>query len=354
MRPACGDGSTIERLLLALPTRGGREAPGLVLVEHRPVRDNLDQPHAFVVARTFEMDAESIEAIRDSILSSRAGRIVEGVVHVEPGDPSDLPSGTVEASAYMAVPLDRLGAGRPVRDVPGLAVERVTDLAFHDEYVVEYEAWWAEAPHLEDRVRVESREHFASHLARGIVGLVRLEGRIAGVLAAVREREFGLEGWCMRERFLYRAMRGRGFGETVLLRFARLLARRRSCGGTSRAGTSPLCERPAASAAAASRRSAGRPADEEPSRRVPAPSRGVRPPLVGRTFVASTFTEPGMNARGTGDVDPAPCGWNARRAVVPRRARITRRGRARASAEGVRGVERIARGGGPRRRRSVA
>lgn len=195
------------------------------LVRVRRRTDNERRASAEVLCRTGGWaSAEEVRAFERALGEAFAGADAvpsAWIVHRHRGETPDAAWGRPYKSV-LATSLAALAA-REARE-PGLTVEPVAGLEFAAEYETEYRRWWEGIPEaLERRVRVEPREALRRYRDAGGLGLVRVDGTPAGVVAAERACEHGMRGWTMRERFLYERFRGRGLGGEVLVKFARLL-----------------------------------------------------------------------------------------------------------------------------------
>lgn len=114
-------------------------------------------------------------------------------------------------AAVQALPLPR-GADR-------VTAEPAEDMGFYDEYAAHYLAWQRERPDLAAHVRVEPPEALDAHLRDGLLVLLRIDGRIGGVMAAHAWTECGLRGYRIAEEFIYPDFRGQGLAAAVQRRF---------------------------------------------------------------------------------------------------------------------------------------
>jgi hypothetical protein len=100
---------------------------------------------------------------------------------------------------------------RPTRDEPqGVTIAPVQDLVWFPEFATEHATWRAAAGELGDEVSPAERAELEACLESGAV-VCLFEGRSwRGVVAARREDERAITGYCVVEEFLTGAARGKG------------------------------------------------------------------------------------------------------------------------------------------------
>ena len=198
---------------------------GFVYVEGALQADNRSLPHATIRHSSFALDHPDVictvaNRVRDDFRDLAPERMcwyVHGRV------PEAL---AVEASEwirpykrYLAVPM-RCLSDVEVENEFGVRLEEPRSLDFYEEYSAAYETFWETDPVLQQLVRRESSEAMQSYLDQGALQVIRIEDQFVGVVAAAREYEHGLGGFCIHERLVVREFRRRGIGSLVLALFA--------------------------------------------------------------------------------------------------------------------------------------
>jgi L-amino acid N-acyltransferase YncA len=83
---------------------------------------------------------------------------------------------------------------------------------------------YAERPHLEGIVRIESRKSLELCAKEGLLFEIAVDGRVAGIVAAMRRTIASLRGVYMVEIVLDRSARGQALGSAVHQHFATAVA----------------------------------------------------------------------------------------------------------------------------------
>jgi RimJ/RimL family protein N-acetyltransferase len=105
---------------------------------------------------------------------------------------------------------------RPTRGVPqGVTVAPVHDLEWFSEFVTEHATWRAAAGELGDEVFPAERAELQACLESGAVVCLFEERSWRGVVAARREDDRALTGYCVVEEFLTGAARGKGYARLL-------------------------------------------------------------------------------------------------------------------------------------------
>ncbi len=113
---------------------------------------------------------------------------------------------------------------RPLPDrAEQVSVTPVGDLSWFDKYAHAYDEFHKRSPEMKGFVVVETRETMRHFIEHGVVGEVRVGGEWAGIVAAVRDADYGLRGYKMVEEILAPEFWGRGFAAPMQRRFIDLL-----------------------------------------------------------------------------------------------------------------------------------
>jgi hypothetical protein len=189
--------------------------------------DAMPIPHVLVTQRSF--DVQSDQDLRDVASAARAfttpsPRRVGFYLAGQPGRDSVVRghAAIVPYKRYLVAPASLILDARPA-DASRLVIREATDLSFYDEYSRMYDEFHDDVPALRDHVRKELPEDLQAFRDAGVVSLVEVDGRLAGVMAAVPGCEHGLRGWVMKERVFTRPFRGGGLGAAALWAFIRAL-----------------------------------------------------------------------------------------------------------------------------------
>lgn len=212
------------------------ELPGghAVLATLRLRADGRDLHHITIDARTFSLHDDDLSvrlndlrAGMERAFGARGPERIRLFAHGEMD--SELLTalraspGVTPYKRYLAarlIDLHHLAAPPNADDVSARAPD---DCSFYPEYAQHYEEFWIARPDLKKFVRIESREDLERYRAAGGLRLIEVNGVMAGVFAAMPQVSHGLRGWCMHERILFGAFRGRKLGAAALWRFARTL-----------------------------------------------------------------------------------------------------------------------------------
>jgi L-amino acid N-acyltransferase YncA len=101
---------------------------------------------------------------------------------------------------------------------------RRADLDFYPHYVAIYHEMYAERPHLERIVMIESRKSLESCAKEGFLFEIAVDGRVAGIVAAMPRTIASLPGVDVVEIVLDRSARGQALGSAVHQHFATAVA----------------------------------------------------------------------------------------------------------------------------------
>jgi L-amino acid N-acyltransferase YncA len=101
-----------------------------------------------------------------------------------------------------------------------VTLTRRVDLDFYPHYVAIYREMYAERPYLEGIVRIESRESLEACAKQGFLFEIAVDGRAAGIIAAMQRTMVGLPSIYVIEIALDRIARGKALGPTVYQQFA--------------------------------------------------------------------------------------------------------------------------------------
>jgi hypothetical protein len=205
------------------------EGVGTIIAEPRFVADNLTFPflqvlHHDVTFSTVEDITRLSDVLFDAFAAFAPQRICIYVHQSLDLQPVLRKHPLVRSyKRYIAASVRDLLASPPPPLASRIRLERPETLDFYDEYSLWYDEFWRESPSLRDVVRRESRDAMKQYLEAGALQLVWLDGAMAGVVAAAREMEYGLRGWCMHERIIRRQERGQGWGTAVMHAFVKSL-----------------------------------------------------------------------------------------------------------------------------------
>jgi hypothetical protein len=141
--------------------------------------------------------------------------------------PAHLPlqaASAVIEQHFLAAPANAMASRPPAPGHSRVNLTRRADLDFYQHYVTTYREMYAERPHLEGIVRIESRKSLESCAKQGLLFEIAVDGRVAGIVAAMRRTIAGLSGVHMVEIVLDRSARGQALGSAVHQHFATAVA----------------------------------------------------------------------------------------------------------------------------------
>ncbi len=137
--------------------------------------------------------------------------------------PLASPGGTLavtEDLCYFAAPLSWMSRLPLPEHYSRVRLERAASLDFFAEYERIYAQLIEERSWMEGVVLQDSREELESYKSEGTLFGVSIDDTWAGIIAAYRDTDRGISGYCVGEFVLKRGFRGRGFGPAVQRRFA--------------------------------------------------------------------------------------------------------------------------------------
>jgi len=230
---------------------GAVDASGWMIVRPSAEGESRPLPHAEILHRSDDPRSPAELVAMLAIIRGALGHLgVDRMALFIHGEP---PSGGLFAPAVHALPgaVEPEGDGpqtgrrlrvSPYKRYPAAAMdalptpaesnapharsivsERPTDLSFYPEYESMYESFWRSHPELGAKIGIESRAAIEEYAAHDGLRLMRVDGELAGVFAAIRCAEFGMRGWRVRERILAEGHRGAGLGAATLRAFVRSL-----------------------------------------------------------------------------------------------------------------------------------
>jgi hypothetical protein len=141
--------------------------------------------------------------------------------------PAHLPlqaASAVIEQHFLAAPANAMASRPPAPGHSRVNLTRRADLDFYQHYVTTYREMYAERPYLEGIVRIESRKSLESCAKQGLLFEIAVDGRVAGIVAAMRRTIAGLSGVHMVEIVLDRSARGQALGSAVHQHFATAVA----------------------------------------------------------------------------------------------------------------------------------
>ena len=141
--------------------------------------------------------------------------------------PAHLPlraASAVIEQHFLAAPANAMASRPPAPGHSRVKLTRRADLDFYPHYVATYREMYAERPHLEGIVRIESRKSLESCAKQGLLFEIAVDGRVAGIVAAMRRTIASLRGVHMVEIVLDRSARGQALGSAVHQHFATAVA----------------------------------------------------------------------------------------------------------------------------------
>lgn len=186
---------------------------------------------ALIEARSCPItDHETIDAMRRSVRSHFAEARPERMRLYAPRRADESPSAAlrthpnaVENKRIVAALLGNLQEAPMPAEADRIIAREPSDLSFYPDYRRAYEEFWSHRPDLKHIVPIESEADMTHFRRVGVLRVLEVDGAFAGVMAATRQTAYGLRGWCMRERILAPAFRGRQLGAVSLWLFLRSL-----------------------------------------------------------------------------------------------------------------------------------
>lgn len=212
------------------PGATSRDAEGRMLAaiaQFFPLADGLPHPHVLVWARSGDPSSPgSVARLAETALAPFRSLGASAVCAFAHGSivPTWAQHGT-HYKQYTAAPLALLTSAPAPPGAERVRVETPADHSYFPAYERMYESLWHSAPGLRAVIGPETVEDLDTFAACGGLRTVWIDGELAGVIGAIRHREFGMRGWRMRERVLGERHRGTGLGAAALWHFIRDLAR---------------------------------------------------------------------------------------------------------------------------------
>ena len=133
-------------------------------------------------------------------------------------------SSAVIEQHFLAAPANAMVSRPPAPGHSRVKLTRRADLDFYPHYVATYREMYAERPHLEGIVRIESRKSLEACAKQDLLFEIAVDGRMAGIVAAMRQTIANLRGVYMVEIVLDRSARGQALGSAVHQHFATAVA----------------------------------------------------------------------------------------------------------------------------------
>jgi len=222
-----------DRAMIVLPTAEADSRPlahALVLHRTDDPRD-VDELAAMLAAASDELRPLGVDRMACFVHGPLPQPGTSPFAPTDDGDDGDAgrdgacgPVRVRPYKRYSAASIARIAAAPHDDDDARIVAERPENLDFYPEYEAMYESFWRAHPELGAKIGIESRTALEEYAAHDGLRLIRIDGELAGVTAALRHAEFGLRGWRMRERVLSERHRGAGYGTRTLRAFVESLA----------------------------------------------------------------------------------------------------------------------------------
>ena len=129
-------------------------------------------------------------------------------------------AGIAQDHHYLAGLAREMAARQPSAGLARVSLRRPAGLGFYPRYVACYRQMYAERPHLEAKVRIESEESLSECDAAGFLCEIMVDGNWAGIVAARPGLIAGVRSIFMTEIVLDAAARGHELGPAVHQRLA--------------------------------------------------------------------------------------------------------------------------------------
>lgn len=202
------------------------DAPGRwIVAELRRQRETHPSAHVLVKHRSFAIESRTdIVRLIDGLRSVFADEPIDGVsvTRYESNVEPIPPEGRLE-TRYVAAPVGELHLPDGRSTPPKLDIRPPESMTFYDAYEGWYHEFWRQRPELVAQVPIETRDDLERCMGDDGLRLLYIDGALCGVMAAIRQVEFGLKGWRMREKVIAPEFWGRGLAAPATVGFARSL-----------------------------------------------------------------------------------------------------------------------------------